>query len=379
MASIARSIEIISERDSAPSLRRMRATWCSTVLAEMNNWLPMSRYGMPSSSSSATSRSRSDSRDDCWRGEPVGAGEAGGRFDTGTVVDGGGQLEVAGQLQHRAGHPPVGGLQRRLAGQPGGVGGEPELRQRPGRGGDLVESTWLASTRSQVRPAPASAFANACVPAAAVSAWPCGATASGELERIPACTPAQCRGTDHSTGFPNEASSANASFKCVLQTVDLPQSGCSDPQFAERKEREEVDGVFGEHFHGGVPMLVNRSAVTVAARDGGVQGRRPERVAAMQRGVARRSGVGGRVTELSVLHPHPAEKQPVPMSREGAVLAAGAHRPPDDAAGPHRVAAVQGGQCDQCGRRVRRDARLLMFGHHGLTEAGDGDGERFVQ
>src|SRR6267142_1732078 len=59
-ASMARSIDNISDRDSAPSRRRIRATWCSTVLAEMNNWLPMSRYGIPSSSSSATSRSRSD-------------------------------------------------------------------------------------------------------------------------------------------------------------------------------------------------------------------------------------------------------------------------------------------------------------------------------
>lgn len=40
---MARSMEISSDRDSAPSLRRMRATWCSTVLAEMSSWLPMSR------------------------------------------------------------------------------------------------------------------------------------------------------------------------------------------------------------------------------------------------------------------------------------------------------------------------------------------------
>src|SRR5258705_4929283 len=57
-ASMARSIDNISDRDSAPSRRRIRATWCSTVLAEMNSWLPMSRYGIPSSNISATSRSR---------------------------------------------------------------------------------------------------------------------------------------------------------------------------------------------------------------------------------------------------------------------------------------------------------------------------------
>jgi hypothetical protein len=34
---IARNIDINSERDSAPNLRRMRATWCSTVFAEMSS------------------------------------------------------------------------------------------------------------------------------------------------------------------------------------------------------------------------------------------------------------------------------------------------------------------------------------------------------
>jgi hypothetical protein len=36
-ASIARNIDSISDRDSAPNLRRIRATWCSTVLAEISS------------------------------------------------------------------------------------------------------------------------------------------------------------------------------------------------------------------------------------------------------------------------------------------------------------------------------------------------------
>ena len=69
-ASMARSMDNISEREAAPSRRRIRATWCSTVFAEMNSWPPMSRYGIPNNSSSATSRSRSDSGEPAagWRG-----------------------------------------------------------------------------------------------------------------------------------------------------------------------------------------------------------------------------------------------------------------------------------------------------------------------
>ena len=74
-------------------------------------------------------------------------------------------------------------------------------------------STWLANTRSHVRPAPASAFAKVLLAEAAVRAWPCGATASGEFARIPAWTPAQCSGTDHNTGSPNDVSRANASSR----------------------------------------------------------------------------------------------------------------------------------------------------------------------
>ena len=210
VASIARSIDSISERDSAPSLRRIRATWCSTVLAEMNSWVPMSRYGMPSRSSSATSRSRSDNRDDCGGRGPLGGGR-GRRLDARSVVDGGREFEVAGKLQHRAGHPSVGGLQRGLAGQSGGVPGEPELGERPRGGGDLVDVDVVgqypkprpAGTRERLR--------EGAVGAAAVRAWPCGATASGEFARIPAWTPAQCSGTDHNTGSPNDVSRANAS------------------------------------------------------------------------------------------------------------------------------------------------------------------------
>src|ERR1700752_1496545 len=74
--SMARSIDNISDRDSAPMRRRIRATWCSTVFAEMNSWLPMSRYGMPRSSISPTSRSRSDNLEEAGRDRPLRAASA---------------------------------------------------------------------------------------------------------------------------------------------------------------------------------------------------------------------------------------------------------------------------------------------------------------
>ena len=165
----------------------------------------MSRYGMPSSSSSATSRSRSDSlEDDGPRRARARALRNGGTASRlGRLVDRGGLLEVARQLQHRAGDASVGGLQGRLA-RPTG------WRPRSGR-----TATGPAPRRSPRRcrrdwPAPAARCGRRwpapwrmrCGAAAAVNAWPCGATASGELARIPACTPAQCNGTDHSTGLP---------------------------------------------------------------------------------------------------------------------------------------------------------------------------------
>ena len=174
-------------------------------------------------------------------------------------------------------------------------------------------STWLASTRSQVRPAPASAFANALWPAAAVSAWPCGATASGELARIPACTPAQCSGTDHNTGLPSDSSSANASVKGVLQPVDLTHPRGRHPQLAQRQQREKVDRVLGEHFHRRIPMLLHRPAVAAAPGDRGLQGGRPERVAAVQGGIAVAAASAAAARQLPVLHPDPAEQQPVPV------------------------------------------------------------------
>ena len=104
----------------------------------MNSCVPMSRYGMPSSNSSATSRSRSDSLVDAGRVGPGWSVDRGGSVQVRRRIKRGGLLEVAGQLQHRAGDAPVGSVQRRLAGQPGGIPGEAELRQRPRRGADFV-------------------------------------------------------------------------------------------------------------------------------------------------------------------------------------------------------------------------------------------------
>src|SRR6185503_16814579 len=89
----------------------------------MNSWLPMSRYGMPSSSSSATSRSRSDNLEETGRDAPVRAPSA-----TVVTASSPGASSIAA----------VGGLQGGLAGQSGGVPGKAELRQAPRRHGHHV-------------------------------------------------------------------------------------------------------------------------------------------------------------------------------------------------------------------------------------------------
>ncbi|COY44144.1 Uncharacterised protein [Mycobacterium tuberculosis] len=71
-------------------------------------------------------------------------------------------------------------------------------------------STFSARTRSQVRPASDRACASVLWATIAPRACPCGATDSGELARIPACTPAQCSEFDHRAGLPSESSSVSA-------------------------------------------------------------------------------------------------------------------------------------------------------------------------
>jgi hypothetical protein len=103
----------------------------------------------------------------------------------------------------------------------------------------------------------------------------------------------------------------------------------------------------------------------------------------VQCGVGRRGDVGGGRGQLPVLHPDPAEQQPVPVGGEGFVravwLAAGADCPADDAAGTHRIAAVQRGERDKCGGGVRCDARGRLFGGDRLAKPRNGNRERLIQ
>ena len=57
----------------------------------------------------------------------------------------------------------------------------------------------------------------------------------------------------------------------------------------------------------------------------------------------------------------------------------GSDSPADHAAGPHRVAAVQGGQCHQRGRGIGGHTRRLLFGGDRLAKPGDGDRERLIE
>ena len=240
-------------------------------------------------------------------------------------------------------------------------------------------STWLASTRSHVRPAPDNAFAKALLARRGGERM---AVRSDRLRRVGQnarvhARPVQRHRPQHRVAQRGEK--CERLVQRVLEPVDLAHPRGGDPQFAERQQREEVDGVLGEHLHGGIPVLLHGTAVAAAAGDRRVQRRRPQRVAAVQRRIGDRSGVGGRRSQLPVLHPHPAQQQPVPMRREGVVLAACPHRSADDAARPDGVAAVQGRQRHQRGRAVRRDAGLVLFGRDGLPQPGDRDRERLVE
>ena len=300
-----------------------------------------------------------------------------GASEAGVVVDRGALLEVASQLQHRAGDASVRGLQRGLAGQPGGIPGEAELRQRPRRGVTSSMSTWLASTRSQVRPAVASALAKALCAAAAVSAWPCGATASGELARIPACTPAQCNGTDHSSGLPSESSSANASSRvCCSRSTCRIRAAATHNSPSGSSENRSIEysastSIAAYQCFCTAPLSPLRRAIAVCSAAAHSASRRcsADSCPRSRRRRRRPPRPAGRPASA----PSPAAAGA--GARRSRVLAGCpgpiAHGPADHAAGPHRVAAVQGGERHQRGGGVGCDACRLLFGGDRLAQPCD--------
>ena len=294
------------------------------------------------------------------------------------------QLQVAGQLQHRAGHPAVGGLQRGLAGQPGGVPGQPELRPATaGGGGHLVDVDVVGQHpqpgAARARPTP---WRTSCWPAAAVSAWPCGATASGEFARMPACTPAQCSGTDHSGGLPRALKQRERLVEGVLTAG---RSGAAGPAATHSSpsgsSAEQVDRVLGEHLHrrrtsASAPPRCRRLRRAIA----GLQRGGPQRIAPVQvRHAATRGDVGGGRGQLPVLHPDPAEQQAVPVGDEPSSSPRAADGAADDAARSDGVAAVQRRQRDERRGRVGGDARRTVAPRHRLRQPGDGHRVRPVE
>ena len=277
----------------------------------------MSRYGMPCSSSSATSRSRSDSRDDGGIDDAGAGARRPPRSATSRPVVLGvdGELEVAGQLQHRPRHPAVGRLQRGLAGQPGRIPAQPELRQRPRGDGHLVDVD-LVGQHPQPGPAGGGqrlarrrcgrrrrSAPGRAAPPPPVS-WP----------GCPACTPAQCSGTDHSIGLPRASSRSNASsmvcwsrstWRSRAAATHNSPSGSSENRSTEYSASTSIAAYQCFCI---APLSPLRRAIAVcSAAD-------PQRVPAVQ--VRTRDGgdVGGGRGQLAVLHPGPAEQQSVPVA-----------------------------------------------------------------
>ena len=168
---------------------------------------------------------------------------------------------------------------------------------------------------------------------------------------MPACTPAQCSGSDHSGGLPRAPSSPKAWSRAW--TAGLPGAAARPPPTTRRAAAGENRSTeySASTSIAGVPVLLQRPAVAAAARDRGLQCGRPQGVPPVQVAAATTAATSAAAAGSwpSCIRVQPSSSRC--RCREHRVVGTVGHGPPDDAARPDRVAAVQRGQRDERRRR----------------------------